>query len=104
MIIFDVFGEEWTLDFVPDNSPLLKDDKKIFHLGICDTTLKSVFISNQISGAKLVEVIAHELAHCIYFYTGSGDNLTEEDLAGFVGKYSCTIQKMAEKIAATRTG
>lgn len=66
----------------PNNHNLLRDDGNGFALGMCDNSLKCIFISNQLTVEKRELVIAHEIYHAFLFSYGITifDPQLEEDL------------------------
>lgn len=83
---------KWEIIFVnPYNINLINNNGK-YTLGMTDNNIKCVFISNNINGDLLYNVLCHELCHVYCFsYNIYMDLEDEERLAQFISDYGKSI-------------
>ena len=84
----NVNGVEWKFLFVnPEDYNLINNQGK-YTLGMTDNNIHCVFISNNIYGKLLYNVLCHELCHVyIFSYNIYMDVEDEEHLAQFIADY-----------------
>lgn len=90
----------WRLKFVPWDDPnLIRDDTGSPTLGMCDLNTRTIYINENLHGAKLREVISHELVHASLFSYGLQLTLDQEELlAQLIGTYGEEIVIITDKI------
>lgn len=99
MICFTINGIEWTLQFVPGTDEKLMRSDGVLTLGVTDANLRTIFISDRLTGNLLYKVICHELCHCFCFSYGIYIDLrTEELIADFLATYGCEVFAIADEI------
>lgn len=83
---------KWDVVFVaPDDSNLITNSG-IYTLGMTDNNLKTVFLSNILTGDLLYNVLCHELCHVYCFSYGIYmDEEDEEHLAQFISDYGKAV-------------
>ena len=64
---FYMNGVLWHVEVVSHNSPMLVDRTGNERLGTTDPELKTIFLSNQLTGETKSRVLIHELGHCVIF-------------------------------------
>ena len=57
----------WYVEVVPRNSPMLVDRTGNERIGTMDPELKTIFLSDQLTGETKSRVLIHELGHCAIF-------------------------------------
>ena len=89
----------WTiLNVRPTSSDLLRSDGTIT-LGVCDDTVKTIFIANNLSREMYDKVLCHELTHAFAFeYDYYMPIDTEEIVADFMSLYGREIINIADEI------
>lgn len=94
-----VNGKEWNLRFTEPYSDMLKRSDGSYTLGVTDNNLKTVFLSNRLSGYMLDRVLCHELCHVYAFENDcSFDIQTEEIIADFMSLFGRDIIYMLDDL------
>lgn len=75
---FLINGVEWTLVFVPSDSPELWMGNH-YTLGVTDLSTSRVLISNNLSERQLYDVLHHEICHAIIGSYGYFMPIDEEE-------------------------
>lgn len=87
-----VNGINWNIKFVNSLNHNLLNNNGIYTFGVTDNNLKSVFLSDKISGELLYKVLCHELCHVYCFSYGIYLTVEEEErLAQFISEYGKSI-------------
>lgn len=82
----------WKVEFVRPTNVNLLTNQNIYTLGMTDNTLKTIFLSDTLSGELLYKVLCHELVHVYCFsYNIYMDIQQEEYLAQFISDYGKSI-------------
>lgn len=82
----------WQVVFVRPTNTNLLTNHNVYTLGMTDNNLKTVFLSNTLSGELLYKVLCHELVHVYCFsYDVYMDVQQEEHLAQFISDYGKSI-------------
>lgn len=99
--MFSVNGKEWNLRLVEPYSDMLKRSNGTYTLGVTDNNLKTIFLSNRLSGYMLDKVLCHELCHVYCFENDcSFDIQTEEIIADFMSLFGKDIIYMLDDLIA----
>lgn len=95
----NINGERWRILLVSPNHPSLMTSEGTYALGCCDDTLKTIFITDDISQPYLKKVLCHEFVHaCMYSYNIELNDYQEEILADLIATYGSEIQHMTNSI------
>lgn len=90
---------EWSIIFVEPNSNDLRRDDGSITLGVCDSNVKCIFISNALRGSLYEKVLIHELTHAWIFSYGIYLTLDQEEfVCEFVSNYGRGILSMADEL------
>lgn len=89
----------WKISFVPPNFPLLQRPDGSFSIGSCDNLVKTIFLSEDLSGDLLKKVLCHELTHAAMFSYGVKLSIEQEELvADLISTYGEEIIYTTNKI------
>lgn len=92
-------GEYWDIVFVDPYDISLLNSFGEFTLGVCDDSIKTIFINNQIQNEKLKKVICHELTHAAMFSYNVDLSIEQEEIvADILSTYGAEIIYMTDKI------
>ena len=87
-----VNGTQWNVKVVDPYDPNLTTNHGSYTLGMTDNNIKTIFLSNVLSGDLLYNVLCHELCHVYCFSYGIYmDVEDEEHLAQFISDYGKSI-------------
>ena len=78
--MFIINGELWRVVFVDSRHPALLKPNGEFAIGACDDYSNTIFLSNNLSGTKLKQVLCHEITHAIMFSFNIEMPLPQEEL------------------------
>lgn len=106
---FNVNGDEWKVRFVEPHSITLIDRSGIFRLATTDVNVKTVYLSDRLTGAYLEKVLRHEVGHCVMHSYGLTELLhnivkpaywidAEEWLCNYLTDYGIEILEIVDKI------
>ena len=73
-------GEIWRILLVPPNHPQLRRTDGSLTIGACNTWLKTIYISNELSHDFTENVLAHELTHAVLYSYNRKFSSDEEEL------------------------
>ena len=91
-MILTVNNIPWKIIFVDNKNNNLLNNHGLLTLGVTDNNVKTVFLSNKISGDLLYKVLCHELCHVYCFSYGIYLDVAEEErLAQFISDYGKSI-------------
>lgn len=89
----------WTIKFVNPTSKDLLRSNKTRTLGVCDNSIKTIFIANNLNDYMLNKVLSHELVHVYAFEYNYYMSLeTEEIVADFISLFGHDIVYVADDI------
>lgn len=78
--MIDINGIKWSVLLVdPYDSSLLRSDNS-YAIGVCDNTLKNIYLSNDLNKQYAKKVLSHELTHAAMFSYGIDLSLEKEEL------------------------
>ena len=86
--MFEINGEYWRVSLVPPyhDSLLTRDGK--YTLGVCDDTVKSIYIANNLDKYKTELVLCHEITHAAMFSYNVYLSIEQEELlANLIATY-----------------
>lgn len=87
-----VNGINWKIKFVDSLDHNLLNNHGIYTFGVTDNNVKTVFLSDKISGELLYKVLCHELCHVYCFSYGIYITIQEEErMAQFISEYGKSI-------------
>lgn len=97
--MFKVNNSEWYLRFVEPYNDMLQRSDGTYTLGVTDNNLKTIFLSNRLSGYMLDKVLCHELTHVYAFENDCNfDIQTEEIIADFMSLFGRDIIYMLDDL------
>lgn len=90
--MFEINGITWEIQWVnPNNKNLIRSDGTLT-VGMTDWNSRCVYLSNNLKGAFLRRVMAHELCHCFCFsYDLYMPIEKEERLADWISLYGTDL-------------
>lgn len=95
--MFTINGETWLIKFTQPYDEMLLMSSGKYSLGVCDDTLKTIFISNELKDKKLKLVLCHEIVHAAMFsYNVILSYEQEELIANIIATYGKEIIQIAE--------
>ena len=78
--MFNINGEEWKILAVEPNDPHLLRPNGEFTVGVCDDTLRTIFVATGLSMVLLKKVLCHEIVHAAMFSYNIDLTLEQEEL------------------------
>lgn len=78
--MFIINGELWRVFFVDERHPSLLKPNGDFAIGACDDYSNTIYLSNNLSGLKLKQVLCHEITHAMMFSYNIKMPLSQEEL------------------------
>lgn len=78
--MFIINGECWRVLFVGGGHPALLKPNGVFAIGACDDFSKTIYLSKDLTGQKLKQVLCHEITHAIMFSYNIEMPLPQEEL------------------------
>ena len=97
--MININGEEWRIALVPPLDPALRRSDNSYTIGVCDDTVKTIFINKELTQKYIQKVLCHELTHAAMF--SYNINLTweqEEILADLIATYGQEIVYMTNLV------
>ena len=102
-------GIEWDIIKVPSKHPYLVDRSNVLTVGTTDPIIRTIFISESLTGDFEKRVVAHELGHAVCFSYGLLDEIhrcckkshwveMEEFICNFVADYGEMIWDITRDI------
>ena len=83
---------DWKIELVDSLDYNLLNNSGVYTFGVTDNNIKTVFLSDRISGELLYKVLCHELCHVYCFSYGIYLTIEEEErLAQFISEYGRSI-------------
>lgn len=97
--MFNINGEEWRIIAVPPNDPHLRRTDGGYTIGVCDDTLKHIFVATGLSSIMLKKVLCHEIVHAAMFSYNVDLTLEQEELvADLVATYGEEIIEVTNEM------
>lgn len=91
-LTFTVNGNIWLVRFINISNKNLRRSDGSFTLGMCDNTIKTIFIANNQDNYKTEHILCHEITHAICFeYDIDLPIDTEEWLCNFMADHGKEI-------------
>lgn len=85
-------GEKWRVKLCSPFNPVLRQKDGSYTIGVCDDTIKTIYISYDINKPLMRKVICHELTHAVLFsYNVRLDPRQEELFADLLATYGQEI-------------
>lgn len=86
--MININGEEWRIALVSPFDPALQRSDRGYALGVCDDSLKTIFINKELDKDYIERVLCHELTHAAMFsYNIELTWEQEEILADLIATY-----------------
>jgi hypothetical protein len=86
--MININGEEWRILLVSPCHPSLKRSDDGCTLGVCDDTLKTIYINEDLNQEYIWKVLCHELTHAAMFSYNIDLSLEQEEiLADLIATY-----------------
>lgn len=97
--MFNINGQEWNLEFVSSDDPILTRSDESKTVGVTIKDIHTIYISNDIGGDFLRAVLTHELCHayCISYNIYIPIKY-EEVFCNLIADYGDDILKMSKCI------
>lgn len=73
-------NENWTIQIVPADHPMLLTSSGKYTIGACDDNYKTIYISEGLSRHKLRKVLCHEITHAAMFSYNIDLAIEQEEL------------------------
>ena len=97
--MFNINGIDWKVKLVSSNHPKIKRRNGSTALGSCDSTDRTIYISEQVPAFKLKKVLCHEITHAAMFSYGVEMNLDQEELlADLIATYGEEVIDVTNRI------
>ncbi len=97
--MLNINGEKWRIFIVSPFHPALYRSDGSLSIGACDDDAKAIYLSENLSQAKLKKVLCHELTHaCMFSYNVELSIDQEELLADLIATYGQEIISKTNKI------
>ena len=97
--MININGEEWRVILVSPFHPALQRSDQGYSLGVCDDTLKTIYINNELSQEYIEKVLCHELTHAAMFSYNIDLTIEQEEvLADLIATYGQEIIGMTNVI------
>ena len=97
--MIEINGLIWRIAFVPFDDIMLMRPDSSFSLGVCDSSLQTIFINEHLRGLMLKKVLCHELTHAAMFSYGISLSVEQEELlAELIATYGEEIIFITNKI------
>ena len=78
--MFTINNIVWLLKFAPDYDSMLRRSDGSFAAGMCDNNTQTIYIDENLHGARLKKVLCHELSHAAMFSYGVDLTLEQEEI------------------------
>lgn len=89
---FEINGVKWNIVFVPSYSDRLMRSDGSKTVGVCDNSVKTIFIANNQNRQKTEHIICHEITHAMCFEQNIDIPYElEERLCNFMADYGREI-------------
>lgn len=109
MNVFSMNGYIWRVRFVEPNDPMLVDRTGTLTVATTDPTNLQVYLSRELQGDFLIQVLLHELGHCALYSFNLIDDIhrmvmpehwieAEEWVCNFIADYGFRIFSAAYDI------
>ncbi len=90
--MININGEEWRVILVSPFHPALRRSDQGYSIGVCDDTLKTIYINNELSQEYIEKVLCHELTHAAMFSYNIDLTIEQEEvLADLIATYGQEI-------------
>lgn len=97
--MFKVNNSEWKILFIEPQTEVLRRSDGSYTPGVTDNNLKTIFLSDRLSGYMLDKVLCHELCHVYAFENNCNfDIQTEEIIADFMSLFGRDIIYMLDDL------
>lgn len=97
--MFQINGEWWRVELVPQNHYKLYRSDGSLTIGACDDFDKTIYINEHLYGALLKKVLCHEITHAAMFSYNVRLSLEQEELlADLIATYGDEIIAVTNKI------
>ena len=99
--MFKINGEIWQIVYISPDSFYLQRSDGSFAIGVCNDSLKSIFIANNLNPALTKKVLCHEITHSAMFsYNIDLDIEQEELLANLMATFGEEIVDLTDRLFA----
>ncbi len=78
--MIEINGLLWDIRVEHPYDPIFLNKERIYTLGACDTTTRTIYLASNIRRSKLKEVLCHEIAHAVIFSYDIELNYEQEEL------------------------
>ena len=86
--MININGEDWRILLVSPVHPALQRSDGTYTIGVCDDTLKTIFINEELNDFYIRKVLCHELTHAAMFSYNIDLTLEQEEiLADLIATY-----------------
>jgi hypothetical protein len=78
--LFNINGEDWRIVAVDPNDLHLQRSDGGYTVGVCDDTLRTIFVASGLSLVFLKKVLCHEITHAAMFSYNVDLTIEQEEL------------------------
>lgn len=97
--MFNINGIDWAIVQTSPNHPKLARSDGSFTIGACDNNTKTIYLSENLSGALLKKVLCHEITHAAMFSYNVMLSIEQEELlANLIATYGSEIIYITNKV------
>ena len=90
---------KWKIKFKPASSGELRRNNGSYTIGMTDNKTKTIYLSNDLHGSLLYNVLCHEMVHAFCFsYSIYFEVEEEERLADFIATYGRMLFNKTDEI------
>lgn len=97
--MFIINNENWYIKLVSPNHPKLYRSDNSLTIGVCDDSVKTIYIANNLTPQLLKKVLCHEITHASMFSYNINLNIDQEEiLADLIATYGQEIMNITNEI------
>lgn len=78
--LFEINGEQWRIVAIDPDSPELQRSDGTYTVGVCDDSIRTIYVASGLSMVFLKKVLCHEIVHAAMFSYNVDLTLEQEEL------------------------
>ena len=78
--MFEINGEQWRIVAIEPDSPELQRSDGTYTVGVCDDSIRTIYVASGLSMVFLKKVLCHELTHAAMFSYNVELTIEQEEL------------------------
>ena len=78
--MFEINGEQWRIVAIDPDSPELQRSDGTYTVGVCDDSIRTIYVASGLSMVFLKKVLCHEIVHAAMFSYNVDLTLEQEEL------------------------